>query len=147
MPEITYPYLNPSVWGPHYWFFLHTIAISYPSSPNAITKKKYYDFFHTLPLFIPTSEISKEFELLLVKYPVSVYLGSKEQLVQWVHFIHNQINEKLETPTITMDEFYVQYFSAYKDTSGDALNYIKWKCRGAYIGLMLFIVGLIYYLM
>ena len=22
--------LNPKIWGPHYWFFLHTIAINYP---------------------------------------------------------------------------------------------------------------------
>jgi hypothetical protein len=35
--------LDSNTWGPHYWFFLHTIAISYPKHPNAITKKKIYD--------------------------------------------------------------------------------------------------------
>ena len=35
-------YLDPSVWGPHYWFFLHTISMTYPYHPNAVTKKKYY---------------------------------------------------------------------------------------------------------
>ena len=23
-------YLDPKIWGPHYWFFLHTVAITYP---------------------------------------------------------------------------------------------------------------------
>ncbi len=30
---------DPNIWGPHYWFFLHTIAESYPENPNQVTKK------------------------------------------------------------------------------------------------------------
>ena len=45
--------LNPEVWGPHYWFFIHTVAMSYPLSPNEITKKKYYSLINDMPLFIP----------------------------------------------------------------------------------------------
>ena len=36
--------LDPKVWGPHYWFVLHTIALKYPLNPNTTIKKKYYDF-------------------------------------------------------------------------------------------------------
>ena len=32
--------LNPKVWGPHYWFVLHTIALTYPVNPNETIKKK-----------------------------------------------------------------------------------------------------------
>ena len=32
--------LDPKIWGPHYWFFLDTIAMTYPNHPNAVTKKK-----------------------------------------------------------------------------------------------------------
>ena len=34
---------NPEVWGPYYWFFLHTVAHTYPRMPNSVTKRKYYD--------------------------------------------------------------------------------------------------------
>jgi hypothetical protein len=44
--------LNPEIWGPHYWFFLRTIVLTYPKYPNSITKKKYYTFFQNLTLFI-----------------------------------------------------------------------------------------------
>ena len=30
---------EPEIWGPHYWFFLHTVAESYPLHPTSVTKK------------------------------------------------------------------------------------------------------------
>ena len=53
------------VWGPHYWFVLHTIALRYPKNPNDVTKKKYYDFISNLPLFIPDTKMGDEFAELL----------------------------------------------------------------------------------
>ena len=58
-------YLDPKIWGPHYWFFIHTVAMTYPIRPNAITKKKYYEFIQNLPLFIPVENMSGEFSKLL----------------------------------------------------------------------------------
>ncbi len=31
--------LNPEIWGPKYWFFLYTVALTYPLSPNDVSKK------------------------------------------------------------------------------------------------------------
>ena len=53
--------LNPKIWGPYYWFVLYTIAISYPTSPNDVTKKKYYDLIQNFPLFLPSSDIGNTF--------------------------------------------------------------------------------------
>ena len=106
--------LNPEIWGTHYWFFLHTISLNYPNFPNSITKKKYYDFFQNLPLFIPVESISKDFEKLLDLYPISSYLDNKKSLISWIHFIHNKINEKLEKPKISLEQFYFNYYENYK---------------------------------
>ena len=86
--------LDPKVFGPHYWFFLHTISMNYPKYPNAVTKKKYYDFIQNLPLFIPVEKHAADFSKLLDEYPVSPYLDSRDSFVRWMHFIHNKINEK-----------------------------------------------------
>jgi hypothetical protein len=106
--------LNPEIWGPWYWGFLHTIAIAYPNFPNAETKKKYYELIQSLPLFIPVESISTSFGKLLQLYPVSPYLDNKQSFIKWVHFIHNKINEKLEKPTISLNDFYVNYYNYYK---------------------------------
>ncbi len=105
---------DPTVWGPHYWFFLHTIAHSYPKMPNEVTKRKYYDTIQNMPLFIPDSDIGDRFSQLLDKYPVSPYLGSRESFVRWVHFIHNKINVLLGKDEMSLLESVDAYFAEYR---------------------------------
>ena len=107
--------LNPEIWGPHYWFVLYTIAISYPLNPNEVSKKKYYDFIQNLPLFIPISNIGNTFSEFLDKYPVTPYLDSRESMIKWVHFIHNKINIYLGKDEITYYEAMRQYYDNYKE--------------------------------
>ena len=83
---------DPNVWGPHYWFVLHTITLGYPLLPNDISKKKYYEFIHNIPLFIPVKQIGDKFSIILDKYPVAPSLDSRDSLIKWFHFIHNKIN-------------------------------------------------------
>jgi len=107
-------YLDPKIWGPHYWFFLQTVAMTYPHYPNTVTKKKYYEFIQNLPLFIPVEQISKDFEKLIELYPITPYLDNRDSFVRWTHFIHNKINEKLELPPISLNDFFIQYYNQYK---------------------------------
>ena len=139
-------YLDPDVWGPHYWFFLHTISMTYPKYPNAATKKKYYEFIQNLPLFIPVEKISTEFYNIIEEYPITPYLDNKESLIRWMHFIHNKINTKLEKPTISLGKFYENYYDAYKPTNVKMMEYYKLRKKIIYITVVCFIIGTIYYL-
>lgn len=106
--------LNPTVWGPHFWFVLHTIAVTYPLSPNSVTKKKYYDFIQNLPLFLPIPEIGNTFIKYLDKYPVTPYLDSRPSFTKWMHFIHNKINVSIGEAELSMEESMAQYYEHYK---------------------------------
>ena len=139
-------YLDPKIWGPHYWFFLHTIAMTYPHHPNAVTKKKYYEFIQNLPLFIPVEEISKDFEKMIDLYPITPYLDNRDSFIRWTHFIHNKINEKLEKPTISLNEFFVLYYNEYKSHNEKLAQYYKLREKLVYGGILLSILGGIYYL-
>jgi len=143
---MTQTQLDPTVWGPHMWFFLNTIAITYPLRPNAVTKKKYYDFIQNLPMFIPIERMSGEFSKLLDEYPVQPYLDKRETLIRWVWFIHNKINQKLEKPQITLKDFYVKYYEEYKPKNVKLMEYYKLKSRFFYLFIILGFAGLIYYL-
>ena len=83
---------NANIWGPHYWFVLHTIASIYPDHPTNTMKKKYYDFIQNLPLFIPNEDMGNRLISLLDAYPVSSYLDSKQSFMKWMNFIHNKVN-------------------------------------------------------
>jgi len=138
--------LNPNVWGPHYWFFLHTIAITYPHHPNDAIKKKYYEFIQNLHLFLPSADISADFSKLLDLYPVAPYLDSRESFIRWLHFIHNKINVKLEKPKITIQEFYSQYYEHYKPVTQQNVEYMKRKQQAIYACILIGLSAGIYYL-
>ena len=139
-------YLDPKIWGPHYWFFIHTVAMTYPIRPNAVTKKKYYEFIQNLPLFIPVESISGEFSKLIDKYPVTPYLDNRESLIRWTHFIHNKMNQKLEKPQISLSEFYIKYYEEYKSQNVKMVEYYKMREKAIYCGIIVIIAGGIYYL-
>lgn len=143
MPTV---YLDPKVWGPHYWFFLHTLAMTYPHHPNSITKKKYYEFIMNLPLFLPVEEISGDFSKLIDKYPVTPYLDNRDSFVRWMHFIHNKINEKLEKPQISLNDFFVNYYDEYKTTNDKLTSYYIIREKVIYLTIILGMSGAIYYL-
>ena len=109
--------LNYNVWLPHLKFTLQTIAITYPSHPNDVSKRKYYDLIQNIPVFFPLDPIGKNFLNLLDKYPVTPYLSSRMSFMKWIHFIFNKIHEQLEQP---IDEFYdslEKYYDEYKCVS------------------------------
>ena len=138
--------LDPKIWGPKFWFFLHTISLSYPKYPNAITKKKYYEFIQNLPLFLPVEEIASKFSKLLDKYPIQPYLDNKESFIKWCWFIHNKINEQLEKPVISLNDFYIKYYENYKSTNTQLIEYYKIRQKLIYITIIISICFLIYYL-
>ena len=139
-------YLDPKVWGPHFWFFLHTIAMTYPHHPNSVTKKKYYEFIQNLYIFIPVEEISSEFSKLLDLYPITPYLDNRDSFIRWMHFIHNKINKKLEKPQISLSDFFIKYYNDYKTENEKMILFYKIREKVIYFIILISIIVLIYYL-
>jgi hypothetical protein len=138
---------DPEVWGPHYWFFLNTLAHSYPENPNSVTKRKYYDFITNLPLFIPDSTIGDQFARLLDKYPVSPYLDSRDSFLHWVHFIHNKVNVLLGKEEISYLASLEKYRANYKPKK--IVLSERWRLNKKYVhfAIILICLFLIYYWM
>ena len=135
---------DPDIWGPHYWFFLFTIAQTYPKTPNAITKRKYYDFVMNMPLFIPDPEIGNRFANMLDKYPVTPYLDSRESFIKWVHFIHNKINYMLGKEEISLLESLEKYKALYRSKPVYLSYKMNIKVQYVHIVLILACLLLIY---
>ena len=133
--------MDSTVWGPHYWFFLHTIAMTYPLRPNTVIKKKYYDLIYNFPIFIPIEAHATYFSKLLDKYPLVPYLDSRDSFIRWMHHIHNKINEYLEKPKISLSDFYSSYYDAYKPKNIKLIEY--YKLCGKFIYLFILIILII----
>ena len=138
--------LDPKIWGPHYWFVLHTIALSYPIKPNETIRKKFYDFYQNLPLFLPIQEIGNNFSKFLDKYPVTPYLESRQSLVRWTHFIHNKINRALNIPTLTMEQAMSSYYESYKPKEVKDLEQRRRREKYVFAGFFVLIIAATVYL-
>ena len=138
--------LDPSVWGPHYWFVLNTIVLHYPKSPNKSIKKKYYNLIQNVPLFLPNMNIKKKFNDLLNEFPVSPYLDTRESFTRWIHFIHNKINKSMGKNEIPLSCFLNNYYKNYKPKSTIIKEEIKKRKKFIYLGITIWILGVIYYL-
>jgi len=113
--------MDPTIWGPHYWFMMHTVAFHYPNHPTAIQKKIHYRWIHHLPELIPNKSIGAMFADILRDYPISPYLDNREDFILWTHYIHNVVNRKLNKPTMTLQEHYDD-FERYMEKPAD-----RWK--------------------
>jgi len=138
---------DATTWGPHYWFFLHTVAESYPMHPNDITKRKYYDLIHNMPLFIPDSDIGDKFSRMIDKYPVSPYLDNRDSFVRWVHFIHNKINIMLGKEELSLPMSLEKYRAEYKPKPvylSEKINMRKHYIHAVLILTLLFLIYIFY---
>ena len=81
--------LKKSIWGPSTWLYLHTITYNYPDNPTFDDKNKYSIFFNNL--ILPCKECQKEYNNILINYPINSFLNSNHDLNQWLITIHNEI--------------------------------------------------------
>ena len=138
--------LDPLVWGPPFWFFLHTLTLGYPEYPNDVTKRKYYDLIQNIPLFVPNAEMGGHFAHLLDIYPVSPYLVSRDSFVRWMIHIHNRMNRHLGKEEMELLEAMDQYMSAYQHPLLIRSEHFRFSRRTVLYGMMIALVVLCIYL-
>lgn len=134
--------LDSEIWGPHFWFILHTISFAYPHFPSNAIKKKYYEFVKNLPQFIPDEKIGNKFDEFLEKYPVTPYLDNRNSFIRWVHFIHNRINDYLKKDILSYDDFMKKYEKIYEERS---LQKTRNKLIKQYLVYLVTIIVLIWF--
>ncbi len=86
--------MDPAVWGPHLWFFLHSMSFAYAKDKNNPTpEEKYYmyQFLESLKYVLPCSckkNYSKHFNSNPPK------LNSRRELFEWLVDLHNLVNKQ-----------------------------------------------------
>ena len=105
--------MDPEIWGPPAWIFLHTITLNYPNNPTIYDKQNYKKFFTNLNYILPCEWCSKNYNHHLQKYPIDNYLNTKKNLIQWLINIHNEVNKLFNKKTINYTEFITIYKKIY----------------------------------
>ena len=90
--------LDPSVWGPKAWFFLHSVTLAYPDNPTPEQQKQYADFFELLKFTLPCPGCRYHYAETIKHDPPKNHTSSRKELVRWLLSIHNQVNKTNNKP-------------------------------------------------
>ena len=125
--------MDPTIWGPHAWIFLHTITLAYPESPSRVERVSMASFFNSLSSILPCRFCQKHYRSHLESYPVEKSLGSKSELVKWLISLHNQVNLSLGKPTMTVPQAIRNLNKDYGTPSNIGWRLFRTNSFGIYI--------------
>ncbi len=107
--------MEPNIWGPGAWLFLHSITFQYPDNPTELDKENYKTFFESLQEVLPCPSCSEHYKNNLNKFPIRV--ESKDELIEWLIDIHNEVNVINNKEVLTYDQVKNNYKKIYNKSS------------------------------
>ena len=84
--------MDPRIWGPPAWTFLHSVTLAYPDNPTETDRTNYGTFFNNLQPVLPCLKCSNNYLKHIQEDPVENHLTDKESLVKWLIEMHNKVN-------------------------------------------------------
>lgn len=99
--------MSPLFWGMPGWFFIHAVALGYPTNPTETDKQMYASFFQILATVLPCSICGKHFYENMTKNPIR--LDNKMELFAWTVEMHNFVNESKGRRKLTTEEAYEEF--------------------------------------
>ena len=82
----------PEVFGPPMWWFLHTTAATYPTSPDLERRAECTSFLRSLPGMIPCAKCGEHLRDELMHRDTAAACTNRESLAQMWCDIHNNVN-------------------------------------------------------
>jgi hypothetical protein len=97
--------IDPDVWGPCAWNFIHNIARGYPQRPSIATMREYKTFFDALPLVLPCRKCRWNAKAHLQACPPDTALAKgQDALFAWTVDWHNVSKGYASLPRISRYE-------------------------------------------
>lgn len=106
---------DPKVWGPAFWFSLHTSAAHYPLEASPIVKERMKARILAIPYEIPCRACMTHASAFIEanRDRLDEIVSNRHSLGKFYVDFHNKVNKRYNKPEWTYDQ-------AYKKYSGDA---------------------------
>jgi hypothetical protein len=106
--------LDVRIWGPEAWNFMHAVTFSYPkSNPTTEEQNNTRNFFKYVGNVLPCLTCRYHFALMLEQHPPD--LQNRETLSKWLVDRHNDVNKRLNKPTLPYD-FVIKKYEDMQNT-------------------------------
>jgi hypothetical protein len=135
--------INPAKWGESYWKMSHYITFSYPINPSNDDKNNIKIYFDNLKNLLPCENCRFHYNQYITTNPLTNnILSSKQELINWLIYLHNDVNKRTGKKIYTYDEIYDEYMN--NKNKQIVLNYTNEHVQ--IFGLILIIFLLILYM-
>ena len=101
--------IQPDIWGPHGWKFMHYISLGYPMNPSENDKLNYKNFYYSLQYVLPCEKCQINYRRNILENPIDKFLKDRKSLTKWVIDIHNKVNQETNKPIYDYEEAILLY--------------------------------------
>jgi hypothetical protein len=108
------------IWGPHFWFLFHCVALGYPKFPTLQDQQNYKAFYISFGHVLPCKKCAINYENHLVEFPIDMYLMNEDRLFEWTVKIHNIVNRENGKPEYTVQQARNYYLSSSKKDTNNS---------------------------
>lgn len=109
--------IDPNIWGPSAWNFIHYVALAYPMKPSEKKKQEYFNFYNNLHTILPCPSCSDNYKEHLKEIPLTKDIfENNESLFRWTVQIHNLVNKDKNKKEYTFEEALDIYINPKKET-------------------------------
>jgi hypothetical protein len=85
--------MDPRVWGPGAWRFIHCVTLTYPDNPSFEDKQRYKQFLFSLGDVLPCSTCAVNFREYMDMHYSQAVLESRTNFFQFMVDCHNAVNK------------------------------------------------------
>ena len=84
--------MDPTIWGPKAWFFLHSVTLAYPDNPSQVEQNNIYHFFMSLKGSLPCKACKDHYANYVGDGKQLRTLQDRKDMIEWLIILHNKIN-------------------------------------------------------
>ena len=121
-----YKNINPEIWGPNLWKFLHFLTLSYPENPSEEEQNRVFDFLTSLHEILPCEKCRNNFNKHLTTLSDAI-LKDNVLLVKWLFNVHNDVNKSNNKDVLDYNHFIDLYSTVKKPEKPEEIKKPKIK--------------------
>ena len=101
--------MEPKIWGPVLWKYLHLLSINYPDYPDKKTINNHYQLLILIGKTLPCSKCANHYQYYMKPVKIKKGLKNKKNFIELILDLHNNVNEKLNKNKVSYNELLRNY--------------------------------------
>lgn len=128
--------MDPKIWGRNMWTNMVHVAQAFPLNPTNQDRKNYQTFYLIIKDILPCYACRQNYARHLKELPVNT--SSRNNLLQWLHQLHNKTLRQMKRSELTYEKFIQKYDNSQSSNSTS-------KSRLIFIFILLVVIFVVYY--